>query len=141
MRGPHNIWRLIRAGATFERTGAMRTLLDLIEAPRAIRILARGFGAPFQILGLRGDATHPPMLRAIIALGPAYIKFGQLLSTRPDVVGVALAEELKILQDRLPAFAQDIADCGGGKGTGDNPHRYFHRLYPACRRRVHSPSP
>ena len=109
MRGPHNIWRLIRAGATFERTGAMRTLLDLIEAPRAVRIMARGFGAPFQILGLRGDATHPPMLRAIIALGPAYIKFGQLLSTRPDVVGVALAEELKILQDRLPAFAQSTA--------------------------------
>ncbi len=77
MRGPHNIWRLIRAGATFERTGAMRTLLDLIEAPRAVRILARGFGAPFQILGLRGDATHRAMLRAFIALGPAYLKFGQ----------------------------------------------------------------
>ena len=46
------------------------------------------------------------MLRALIALGPAYIKFGQLLSTRPDVVGEGLATDLRILQDALPAFNQ-----------------------------------
>ena len=45
-------------------------------------------------------------MRALIALGPAYIKFGQLLSTRPDVVGNGLANELRILQDALPAFDQ-----------------------------------
>ena len=31
MRGPHNIWRLIRTGATFERTGAMREALEAME--------------------------------------------------------------------------------------------------------------
>ncbi|MCL4120871.1 UNVERIFIED_CONTAM: hypothetical protein GTU68_055880 [Idotea baltica] len=49
------------------------------------------------------------MLRAITALGPAYIKFGQLMSTRPDVVGVEMADELKVLQDSLPPFAQSAA--------------------------------
>lgn len=39
---------------------------------------------------------------AIIALGPAFIKFGQLLSTRPDVVGVTLANELAKLQADVP---------------------------------------
>ena len=105
MRGPHNIWRLVRTGATFERTGAMKLALEAVQAPRSIRLAARVLGWPFKWLGLKGDPTQPPMLRAITALGPAYIKFGQLLSTRPDVVGPEMARELKILQDKLPEFS------------------------------------
>ena len=104
MRGPHNIWRLIRTGATFERTGAMRVALDAVDAPPLIRIAARVMGWPFRWLGYRGDPSMPPVVRAVTALGPAYIKFGQLLSTRPDVAGEALAAELRVLQDRLPPF-------------------------------------
>ena len=104
MRGPHNLWRLIRTGATFERTGAMSVALAALEAPPALRLAARVLGWPFQWLGLEGDPTQPPILRALTALGPAYIKFGQLLSTRPDVVGPELAAELKVLQDKLPPF-------------------------------------
>lgn len=104
MRGPHNIWRLVRTGATFERTGAMQQALEAFDAPPAARIAARILGWPFQWLGLEGDPSQPPVLRAITALGPAYIKFGQLLSTRPDVVGPELANELRVLQDKLPPF-------------------------------------
>ncbi|GLQ35666.1 putative protein kinase UbiB [Amylibacter marinus] len=109
MRGPHNIWRLIRTGATFERTGAMKVALELLDLPPAVRIAARILGWPFKWLGLRGDMDQPPVLRAITALGPAYIKFGQLLSTRPDVVGPEMAAELRVLQDSLPAFDMDVA--------------------------------
>jgi len=112
LRGPHNIWRLIRTGATFERSGAMRLALDALDAPRPLRIAARVLGWPFTWLGLKGDPTQPPVLRALTALGPAYIKFGQLLSTRPDLVGEVLADELKVLQDRLPAFDRAIAIAG-----------------------------
>ncbi len=61
-------------------------------------------GWPFKWLGLQGDPALPPATRALTALGPAYIKFGQILSTRPDVVGDELAEQLKYLQDKLPPF-------------------------------------
>ncbi len=104
MRGPHNVFRLLRTGATFERTGAMRVALDAVDAHRNLKIAARVLGWPFQWFGLRGQPDQPPVLRALNALGPAYIKFGQLLSTRPDIVGPELAAELRILQDRLPAF-------------------------------------
>ena len=104
MRGPHNILRLIRTGATFERTGAMRVVLDQLDAPRELRILARVLGRPFAWLGLRGDPALPPVTRALTALGPAYIKFGQILSTRPDFVGPELALQLRVLQDKLPPF-------------------------------------
>jgi ubiquinone biosynthesis protein len=104
MRGPHNVWRLIRTGATFERTGAMARALVALEAPRSLRIAARVVGWPFQWLGIEGDPAQPPIVRALTALGPAYIKFGQILSTRPDIVGTDLALELTVLQDRLPEF-------------------------------------
>lgn len=109
MRGPHNIWRLIRTGATFERTGAMDVVLEAMDAPARLRFAARLMGWPFKWLGVKGDPDLPPVTRALTALGPAYIKFGQILSTRPDIVGDELAEQLKYLQDKLPPFPMDEA--------------------------------
>ena len=109
MRGPHNIWRLIRTGATFERTGAMNVALEAMEAPPRLRLAARVLGWPFKWLGYRGDPALPPVTRALTALGPAYIKFGQVLSTRPDVVGTELANQLRVLQDKLPPFPRKVA--------------------------------
>lgn len=109
MRGPHNIIRLIRTGATLERTGAMGVVLDAFDAPPALRVVARALGWPFKWLGYKGDPSMPPATRALTALGPAYIKFGQILSTRPDVVGDELAQQLRVLQDKLPPFDRATA--------------------------------
>ena len=109
MRGPHNIWRLIRTGATFERTGAMNVALEAMDVPPRLRVLARVMGWPFKWIGYKGDPALPPVTRAITALGPAYIKFGQVLSTRPDVVGPELADQLRVLQDKLPPFSIEQA--------------------------------
>ena len=111
MRGPHNIWRLIRTGATLERTGAMAVVLEAFSAPPRLRFAARLLGWPFKWLGLKGDPALPPATRALTALGPAYIKFGQILSTRPDIVGDELAEQLKYLQDKLPPFPKSVAEA------------------------------
>ena len=109
MRGPHNIIRLIRTGATLERAGAMNVVLDAFEAPKPLRFVAKALGKPFRWLGYKGDPSMPPATRALTALGPAYIKFGQVLSTRPDVVGNDLANQLRVLQDKLPPFSIEEA--------------------------------
>ena len=67
MRGPLNIWRLIRTGATMERAGAMTLVLDAMEAPRPLRIAARVLAFPFRWLGYRGDLSLPPAARALTA--------------------------------------------------------------------------
>ena len=42
---------------------------------------------------------------ALTRLGPTYVKLGQFLATRPDVVGQSIARDLENLQDRMPPFA------------------------------------
>lgn len=49
------------------------------------------------------------LARAMVRLGPSYIKLGQFLATRPDIVGAAAARELEKLQDRVPPFDQALA--------------------------------
>ena len=83
MRGPHNFWRLVRTGATFVRTGAMSVVLEAVDAPPRLRWVLWAVSWPFKALGLRGDPALPPLTRALTALGPAYIKFGQILSRGP----------------------------------------------------------
>jgi len=65
----------------------MNFVLDAFEAPKAVRVVAKALAIPFKPLGYKGDPNLKPATRALTALGPAYIKFGQILSTRPDVVG------------------------------------------------------
>lgn len=130
MRGPHNILRLIRTGATLERTGAMGVVLDAMEAPAPLRVAARVLGWPFKWLGEKGDPALPPAVRAIQALGPAYIKFGQILSTRPDVVGDDLALELRVLQDKLPPFSVEEAKRQVAEEIGQPVSEVFSEFSP-----------
>lgn len=104
-----NLWRLARVAATFRRTGALEKVIEAFDAPDRLAVAVRIVTAPGLLVGHRGDASLPPMARAINALGPAYIKFGQILSTRPDVIGADLAEDMRTLQDKLPPFTMEEA--------------------------------
>jgi hypothetical protein len=141
MRGPHNLWRLIRTGATFERTGAMTVALEAMEIPPRLRSLPRLLGWPFKWLGLKGDPALPPVTRALTALGPAYIKFGQVLSTRPDIVGNELSEQLKYLQDKLPPFPLAQARAAVEAELGLLLLRGLFRIFRTRRRRLDRAGP
>ena len=84
-------------------------ILDKLDLPPLLKLTIRILGKPFKFLGLKGDTQFPPIVRALTALGPAYIKFGQILSTRPDLVGAELAMQLSVLQESLPPFSKDLA--------------------------------
>lgn len=56
------------------------------------------------------DEPLPVRLRLTLeSLGPIFVKFGQVLSTRPDLIPEPFARELAKLQDRVPPFAEHIA--------------------------------
>jgi ubiquinone biosynthesis protein len=61
-------------------------------------------------IGRRLDAPRGQRLReALERLGPIFVKFGQVLSTRRDLLPPDIADELARLQDRVPPFGSDLA--------------------------------
>src|SRR5690606_6975634 len=62
---------------------------------------------------------------ALEALGPIYIKFGQVLSTRRDLIPVDVADELALLQDRVPPFPSEQAAATVEAALGASPHELF----------------
>ncbi len=74
---------------------------------RPIRYLA--FITPSFWLKSRKDSQAVRIRHALEELGPIYVKFGQALSTRKDILPDDIADELVKLQDRVPPFANDIA--------------------------------
>ncbi|MBD1888667.1 MULTISPECIES: AarF/ABC1/UbiB kinase family protein [unclassified Coleofasciculus] len=70
-------------------------------------------------------------LRTIITrLGPAYIKVGQALSTRPDLVPTTYLDELSHLQDQLPPFPNELAYRFIEEELGDRPEQIYAELSP-----------
>jgi ubiquinone biosynthesis protein len=104
--------RLLRAGLVLARAGVFSDLDPAILPPTA-RVplrLARLIG-PRRALTPRGKAAGglANLPAAISRLGPSYVKLGQFLATRPDVVGTRVAQELELLQDRMAPFPRQVA--------------------------------
>jgi ubiquinone biosynthesis protein len=110
--------RLLRAAMVLARHGALEALAppDLPAPARAglsaLKFVSGGFGGPRT--GSRRLAD------ALTDLGPSYIKLGQFLATRPDVVGARMAADLTALQDKMAPFplAKARAAIKSELGTG-----------------------
>jgi predicted unusual protein kinase regulating ubiquinone biosynthesis (AarF/ABC1/UbiB family) len=68
------------------------------------------------------------MRKLLTKLGPAYIKIGQALSTRPDLVPPTYLEELTRLQDKIPPFPNEIAFRFIEEGLGDSPYYVYDEI-------------
>ena len=79
--------------------------------PIGLLLLGVAFDWLFQLLKdeQRARARAKECAELLVDLGPAFIKAGQALSTRPDIVPPLLLEELAQLQDQLPGFDSDLA--------------------------------
>jgi ubiquinone biosynthesis protein len=101
-----NTYRLTKAGATLAWYG-VGFIPESISLPGPLRAMRGGSASTEAAKNRKGERLS----RAIRALGPAYIKLGQFLSTRPDVVGPQLAAALGTLRDRLPPFSTGKAQA------------------------------
>src|SRR4029078_7398701 len=107
-----HLWRLWRAGRTMARH-------DALSAEQAASLPWPARCA----YGLARFGTHRPrgtgqLTAALYDLGPSYIKLGQFLATRPDIVGKARADELRALQDKLAPFGIEQAPPMGETSHG-----------------------
>ena len=112
----YGIVALLRAGWVLMREGVVSALPaeGLPPGPRLVHRLA-GLVAR---RSARRKARSERLSQALNRLGPSYVKLGQFLATRPDIVGQSLALELGHLQDKVPPFptAQAIATIEASLG-------------------------
>ena len=116
-RALRNAWRLLRMAVSFARHDALFPLESLGIAP-ALIAWARLF-AP------RQDPRRPGerLAAALQDMGPSFIKLGQALSTRADLLSEEVAADLARLQDHIPAFpgaeARRIVESELGQPLGN----------------------
>ena len=95
-------WRLLRAGYVLAREGAF-SLVATDELPGSAKF-ALGLIRVVERRLVRKTGRIERLNRALNRLGPTYVKFGQTLATRPDIVGVDVADDLSALQDNMEPF-------------------------------------
>ena len=101
-RALRNSWRLLRLALSFARHDALFPLETLGIAPALVG-WARLWARPFT---WRRPPRRPGqrLAAALQEMGPSFIKLGQALSTRADLLSESVAADLGELQDHLPAF-------------------------------------
>jgi ubiquinone biosynthesis protein len=122
-----HLTRLARAGFVFAREGVL-ALVDPAPLPfpaRAALRLARLIERP------SGEDAAVRLAAALTRLGPTYVKLGQFLATRPDVVGVAIARDLESLQDKMAPFPQKDAEAAVAAAIGQPLKHIFASFGPA----------
>jgi ubiquinone biosynthesis protein len=101
LRAGRNLFRLCQIALTLARYDALFPLDAVVGLGFTVRLL-RPFRARGKALAEMTDGQR--LAAAFNALGPSFIKLGQALSIRADLVGDAVAADLTRLQDRLPPF-------------------------------------
>ncbi len=95
-------FRLARAGYVLAREGAL-SIADNPALPPALRMGVK-LGRLIERGAVRRTGRVERLTRALNRLGPTYVKLGQTLATRPDVVGTDVAADLSGLQDKMEPF-------------------------------------
>ena len=96
---------LFKIGRKLSTSGAISSIYEIYNPPIIIKIL-------FFIIGFNfGDkkknqnlSSGVKLCNALQEMGTTFIKLGQFLATRPDIIGNDIAKDLEKLQDKLPAF-------------------------------------
>ncbi|USA39580.1 2-polyprenylphenol 6-hydroxylase [Pelagerythrobacter marinus] len=119
-----HIFRLLKWGRTLARHGALRGIENDPNTPGPVKRLARlaRFGT-FQ-------PRQPDYAGAFSAIGPAAIKLGQSLATRPDLVGEDAARNLLALQDSLPPVPFGEIEQAIAASFGQPVETLFERIDP-----------
>ena len=104
------LFMLFKIGRKLSTSGAISSIYEMYNLPIVIKIF-------FFVIGFNfGDKKNnynlsagTKLCNALQGMGTTFIKLGQFLATRPDIIGENISKELEKLQDKLPAFDLFVA--------------------------------
>ena len=117
------ILRVVKILRVALRYGLDEIAISSFRLPRVARAI-NAVSVWREISAPRGERLR----RALEDLGPIFVKFGQLLSTRRDLLPADIADELARLQDRVPPFDSDLAIAQIIRSLGAHPDTLFARF-------------
>ena len=104
------LFMLFKIGRQLSTSGAISSIYEIYNPPVAIKILFLVIGFSFN--GKKNINNLSPgakLCNALQGMGTTFIKLGQFLATRSDIIGEDIAKELEKLQDKLPPFQLEEA--------------------------------
>ena len=113
---------LFKIARKLGKSDALNIISDVYKPSIFIKIFFLIFGFELR-KNLTIDKGKTPGQRLCISIqemGTTFIKLGQFLATRPDIIGKHLAKDLEILQDQLPAFSKSKATAILKEELGEN---------------------
>ena len=127
-----HLFRLLSIVFTLARHGALEPVFILVRGSSRLAFLV-WVGRIFQALMFQGNKHErrgERLRKALTHLGPAFIKFGQTLSTRSDLIGEEMAADLAMLRDRLHPFPYKIVRQTIKKQLGQELEAFFADFNP-----------
>ena len=102
---------LYKIGRTLALSDALEVIYKFHQPPIVIKFLFKILAISFKKKEINENelSDEEKLCNSIQKMGTSFIKLGQFLSTRPDIIGETLSNKLEKLQDRVPAFSTDEA--------------------------------
>ena len=105
------LFQLFKIARKLASSGALDTINQIYRVPLVLRIFfdLMSIGSEKKII----NNTKRPgekLCDALEGMGTTFIKLGQFLATRPDIIGEDLVNDLEKLQDKLPPFKRSISE-------------------------------
>ena len=104
------LFMLFKIGRKLSTSGAISSIYEIYNPPIIIKIFFFVIGFSFEDKKNNHNLSPGTKLcNALQGMGTTFIKLGQFLATRPDIIGENISNELEKLQDKLPAFSLVVA--------------------------------
>ena len=99
------VFRLFKIARKLSTSGAIDTINQIHEIPLPVNLFFNfiSIGTATNRLGDKRKSGEK-LCAALQGMGTTFIKLGQFLATRPDIIGEEMAKDLEKLQDKVPAF-------------------------------------
>ena len=99
------LFMLFKIGRKLSTSGAISSIYEIYNPPMTIKILFFIIGLSFEVKKNNNNLSPGAKLcNALQGMGTTFIKLGQFLATRPDIISENISKELEKLQDKLPPF-------------------------------------